>query len=61
MLSKNEWNPLKSMVVGITDDAKIPSSTFGLRTVSYVDLSFSKYLNVKYALHSKQVINKDGE
>lgn len=49
------------MVVGITDDTKIPSSTFGLRTVSYVDLSFSKYLNVKYALHSKQVINKDGE
>ena len=58
MLSKNEWDPLKSVVVGIADDAKIPPSTFGLRTVNYADLTFSEYLAVKHGLYPKQVIDE---
>ena len=61
MPSKNEWDPLKSVIVGIADDAKIPSSTFGLRTVNYADLTFSEYLTVKHGLYPKQVIDEANE
>jgi N-dimethylarginine dimethylaminohydrolase len=61
MLSKNEWDPLKSVIVGIADDAKIPPSTFGLRTVNYADLTFSKYLTVKHGLYPNQVIDEANE
>jgi glycine amidinotransferase len=61
MLSKNEWDPLKSVIVGIADDAKIPSSTFGLRTVNYADLTFSEYLAVNHGPYPKQVIDEANE
>jgi len=39
MLSKNEWDPLKSVIVGIADDAKIPPLDISLRTVNYADVN----------------------
>lgn len=38
MLSKNEWDPLKTVIVGIADDAKIPPLDISLRTVNYADV-----------------------
>jgi N-dimethylarginine dimethylaminohydrolase len=61
MLSKNEWDPLKSVIVGIADDAKIPASNIGLRTINYADLTFSQYLTVKHGLYPKQVIDEANE
>jgi N-dimethylarginine dimethylaminohydrolase len=61
MLSKNEWDPLKSAIVGIADNARIPESSISLRTVNYADLSFSEYLNVKHGLYPKQVIDEANE
>lgn len=37
MLSKNEWDPLKKVIVGIADDAKIPKLDTSLRTINYAD------------------------
>lgn len=61
MLSKNEWDPLKSVIVGIADDAKIPASNIGLRTVNYADLTFSEYCMIKHGLYPKQVIEEANE
>lgn len=61
MLSKNEWDPLRSVIVGIADNARIPESSISLRTVNYADLSFSEYLNVKHGLYPKQVIDEANE
>lgn len=61
MINKNEWDPLKSVIVGIADDAKIPSSNIGLRTVNYADLSFSEYCMIKHGLYPKQVIEEANE
>lgn len=40
MLSKNEWDPLVSVIVGIADDATIPLVDPSLRTVNYADQRF---------------------
>lgn len=61
MLSKNEWDPLKSVIVGIADNAKIPPTNIGLRTVNYADLTFSEYLRVKHGLYPQQVIDEANE
>lgn len=61
MLSKNEWDPLKSVIVGIADNARIPNSSISLRTVNYADLSFSEYLAVKHGLYPQQVIDEANE
>ena len=37
MLSKNEWDPLQAVIVGIADDAKIPQPDISLRLVNYAD------------------------
>ena len=37
MLSKNEYDPLKKVIVGIADDATIPSLDISLRTINYAD------------------------
>ena len=37
MLSKNEWDPLVSVIVGIADDACIPIADPSLRVVNYAD------------------------
>ena len=61
MLSKNEWDPLKSVIVGIADDAKIPKSAISLRIVNYADLKFSEYLRVKHGRYPQQVIDETNE
>lgn len=61
MLSKNEWDPLKCVIVGIANDAKIPTSNLGLRTVNYADLTFSEYLMVKHGPYPQQVIDEANE
>lgn len=61
MLSKNEWDPLKTVIVGIADDAKIPPTNIGLRCVSYADLTFSEYLDVKHGRYPDQVIEEANE
>lgn len=38
MLSKNEWDPLQSVIVGVADDATIPNLDKSLRTVNYADV-----------------------
>jgi glycine amidinotransferase len=37
MLSKNEWDPLKAVIVGVADDATIPTVDDSLRMVNYAD------------------------
>lgn len=37
MLSKNEWDPLKAVIVGVADDATIPPLDDSLRMVNYAD------------------------
>lgn len=61
MLSKNEWDPLKSVIVGIANNAKIPPTSISLRTVNYADLTFSEYLNVKHGRYPDQVIEEANE
>lgn len=61
MLSKNEWGPLKSVIVGVADNAKIPQSNIGLRTVNYADLTFSDYLRVKHGRYPDKVIQEANE
>lgn len=38
MLSKNEWDPLKTVIVGIADDASIPFLDPSIRLVNYADV-----------------------
>lgn len=61
MLSKNEWAPLKSVIVGIADNAKIPRTNIGLRTVNYADLTFTQYSGVKHGRYPQQVIDEANE
>lgn len=61
MLSKNEWDRLQTVVVGVADGARIPPSTISLRTVNYADLAFDEYLRVKHGLYPKQVIEEANE
>jgi N-dimethylarginine dimethylaminohydrolase len=61
MLSKNEWGPLKSVIVGIADDAKIPGPNISIRTINYAHMTFSEYLTVKHGRYPEQVINEANE
>lgn len=61
MYSKNEWDPLKSVIVGVADDAKIPKANIGLRCVNYADLTFSEYLMVNHGPYPEQVIEEANE
>ena len=61
MLSKNEWDPLKSVIVGIADDAKIPGPNISIRTINYAHMTFSEYLTVKHGRYPEQVISEANE
>lgn len=37
MLSKNEWDPLKTVIVGVADDCCIPEMDISLRVINYAD------------------------
>lgn len=56
MLSKNEWDPLVSVIVGIADDATIPLVDPSLRTVNYADVK--KIYNIPQGDYPQQVIDE---
>jgi glycine amidinotransferase len=59
MLSKNEWDPLKAVIVGVADDAKIPLLDTSLRCVNYADEKHS--YNIPYGPYPEQVIIEANE
>jgi glycine amidinotransferase len=59
MLSKNEWDPLETVIVGIADDAKIPSVDISLRTVNYADVKDVNEIPV--GPYPQQVIDEANE
>ena len=59
MLSKNEWDPLKAVILGIADDAQIPVMDTSLRCVNYADLNDTGLVNV--GTYPKQVIDEANE
>lgn len=60
MLSKNEWDTLKTVIVGIADDARIPVLDPSLRIVNYAD---KKHINEipHSGLYPQQVIDESNE
>ena len=38
-MTKNEWNQLKKVVVGVADQAKVPEIDLSVRTINYADKS----------------------
>jgi glycine amidinotransferase/scyllo-inosamine-4-phosphate amidinotransferase 1 len=60
MLSQNEWDPLKTVIVGIADDAKIPVLDPSLRTVNYADKKHISQIPHS-GLYPKQVIEESNE
>jgi N-dimethylarginine dimethylaminohydrolase len=60
MLSKNEWDPLKTVIVGIADDAKIPFLDTSLRVVNYADKKAMAEIPHP-GLYPKQVIDESNE
>lgn len=59
MLSKNEWDPLKTVIVGIADDAQIPPLDISLRTVNYADVDDES--QIPQGLYPQQVIEEANE
>lgn len=58
-LSKNEWDKLDTVIVGIADDAEIPLPDVSLRTVNYAD---RKHIyNIKWGPYPQQVIDEANE
>ena len=57
MLSKNEWDPLQSVIVGIADDAKIPKLDTSLRCVNYADIQST----IQVGNYPQQVIDEANE
>lgn len=59
MLSKNEWDPLKKVIVGIADNAQIPKNDISLRVINYADKD-DDYV-VKTGYYPQQVIDEANE
>lgn len=59
MLSKNEWDPLKKVIVGIADGAKIPKLDISLRTINYADKKDES--TIPQGLYPSQVIEEANE
>lgn len=59
MLSKNEWDPLKKVVVGIADDATIPELEVSLRCINYAD--YNDESNIPKGRYPQQVIDEANE
>jgi glycine amidinotransferase len=59
MLSKNEWDPLKSVIVGIADGAKIPTLDISLRTINYADIQDET--TIPQGTYPQQVIDEANE
>lgn len=59
MLSKNEWDPLKTVIVGIADDARIPFLDPSVRLVNYADVTDIKL--IPKGKYPQQVIDEANE
>jgi N-dimethylarginine dimethylaminohydrolase len=59
MFSKNEWDPLKKVIVGVADYATIPPLDISLRTVNYADVKDTTI--IKSGQYPKQVIDEANE
>lgn len=59
MLSSNEWDPLKSVIVGIADDARIPWLDPSLRYVNYASTHDTKL--IPKGPYPQQVIDEANE
>jgi glycine amidinotransferase len=59
MLSKNEWDPLKTVIVGIADDATIPELDLSLRLVNYADVKNEK--EIPQGKYPQQIIDEANE
>ena len=60
MLSKNEWDELKTVIVGVADDATIPFLDPSLRVVNYADVRYSyKIPNGNYPIQVIDEANED--
>lgn len=59
MLNRNEWDPLKTVIVGIADDAKIPIADVSLRTVNYAHVK--KFYQIPEGPYPQQVIDEANE
>lgn len=59
MKSKNEWDPLKKVIVGIADYARIPEMDESLRHINYADRQ--DVSDVISGLYPKQVIDEANE
>lgn len=59
MFSKNEWDTLEEVIIGIANDAKIPSLDISLRTVNYADVKETS--TIPQGQYPKQVIDEANE
>jgi N-dimethylarginine dimethylaminohydrolase len=59
MFSKNEWDPLKKVIVGIADHATIPSLDISLRTVNYANIQNEN--DIPTGSYPRQVIEEANE
>lgn len=59
LLSKNEWDPLKSVIVGKAKGARIPEVDLSLRTVNYADVIDEN--EIPNGLYPSQVIEETEE
>lgn len=59
MYSKNEWDPLKKVVVGIADDARVPLFDPSLKLINYADRKDN--FRIPYGPYPKQVIEEANE
>lgn len=59
MYSINEWDPLKKVIVGIADHAKIPPLDISLRTVNYADVTDES--TIPNGNYPQQVIDESNE
>ena len=58
MNSKNEWDPLKKVLVGVADFARIPNDT-SVRVVNYADVTDDS--NIPFGAYPQKVIDEANE
>ena len=61
MISNNEWDPLKKVVVGVADNAKIPEIDISVRTVNYSDKNDSELKDVVIGPYPNEVLDQANE
>jgi N-dimethylarginine dimethylaminohydrolase len=59
MFSKNEWDPLEKVLIGVADYATIPALDVSLRTVNYADVKDTA--TIKSGQYPQQVIDEANE